>query len=437
MKKKTKKGNRSGGFLKGVIRQIKHTRKPVTILFTDVEGSTRYWDRHGDIKGRLMIDQHNRVVFPVIRQHQGKIVKTIGDAVMASFRDPENAVKAAIAIQQGLEKKRKEDRTFRMHVRIGVHTGQAIVENKDVFGDAVNVAARIEARGKGDEILVSGATARAMNKDTYHLKKKGSFALKGKKNPLTLYRCKWQDSARYIDTVEFRSLLPYVTQQKLELLLHTVATIGILYLLYIKYVRYLIVDSERLAAWALDPGAVLNVHPVIPVSVVIVLLGTVQLFGSIHTIPHNVLRLVKGGFGFAIGFAIVILGAATLTGQTERELSRILLRSNHLFVEVLSNNTRLRSKASSGGKVLRRVDKGDLMLLADVKKRKGVIWNKVFLGNNRYAWVQRVVPPKIGVPEKRLTVAYKFYFRRLDVFALFGGLIGFVWGFLNFRIRPV
>lgn len=81
----------------------------VTILFTDVEGSTSYWDRHGDIKGRLMIDQHNRVVFPIIRQFKGKIIKTIGDAVMASFHDPEEAMKAAIAVQQGLEKKRKDD----------------------------------------------------------------------------------------------------------------------------------------------------------------------------------------------------------------------------------------------------------------------------------------------------------------------------------------
>lgn len=259
----------------------------------------------------------------------------------------------------------------------------------------------------------------------------------GKRNPVLIYRCKWQDSAKYVDTVEFRSLLPYVTQQKLELLVHTVATIGVLYLLYIKYVRYLIVDSERLAAWALDPGAILNVHPVIPVLVLAVLAIGVQLFGSIHTIPHTVLRFVKGGFGYAIGFAVVILAAATLTGQAEQEIRKILIRSNHLFVEVLNNNTRLRSQASLHGKVIRRVQKGDLMLLVDVKKYKRVTWNKVFLGNNQYGWVQRIVPPRIGVPEKRLTVTYKFYFRRLDAFALFGGLIGFFWGFLNFRIRPV
>ncbi len=437
MKKKTKKKIRSGGFIKSVIRQIKHSRKAITILFTDVEGSTSYWDRHGDIKGRLMIDQHNRVVFPIIQQFKGKIVKTIGDAVMASFRDPEQAMKAAIAVQQGLEKKRKEDRTFRMHVRVGVHTGQAIVENQDVFGDVVNVAARIESRGNGDEILISGATARVLNKETYHLKKKGSYALKGKRHPVLIYRCNWQNSAKYIDTVEFRSLLPYVTRQKFEMLLHTVATIAVLYFVYIKYIRYLIVDSENLVAWALDPGAILNVHLAVPILVLVFLAIGVQLFGSIHTIPHTVLRFVKGGFGFSVGYAIVILFATILTGQSEREMKTVLIRSNHLFVEVVAKNTMLRSRPKLGGKIIRRVNRGDLMLLSDVKKYRGVIWNKVFLGDNKYGWVRRIVPPRIGVPEKRLTVAYKFYFTRLDAFALFGGIIGFLWGLFNFRIRPV
>lgn len=83
-----------------ITRQIRSTRKQITILFTDIEGSTRYWDTRGDIDGRLMVDYHNRLIFPVIKKFKGKIVKTIGDAIMASFSRSEQAVKAAIAIQQ-------------------------------------------------------------------------------------------------------------------------------------------------------------------------------------------------------------------------------------------------------------------------------------------------------------------------------------------------
>jgi class 3 adenylate cyclase len=424
-------------FLHGVIRQIKRSRKPVTILFTDVEGSTSYWDRHGDIKGRLMIDQHNRVVFPVIRRFKGRIIKTIGDAVMASFRDPEYAMKAAIAIQQGLEQKRNEDRTFRMHVRIGIHTGQAIVERKDVYGDAVNVASRIESRGKGDDILVSHGTANRINKAAYHLKKKGSFNLKGKKNPLTIYQCKWQDSAKYVDSVQFSSFLPFVAQQKAELLIHTAVTIGLLYLLYIHYARYVLADSERLSLLTLDPATLLNIHPIAPVVLILLVSVAIQFFGSIHTIPGWAVRLVKGGFGFTIGFAAAYLIAMSVGGITGLEPKRVIMRSDHLFVEVLNDDTMVYSRPDPASKKVRHTDKGKLLLLADVKRSKGITWNKVFLGSHRYGWVQRVLPPAIGVPEKRLTVAYKFYFRYQDLFALVGGLTGFFWGFFNFRVRPV
>jgi len=436
-KKNKKAKEEARTFIHGVIRQIKRSRKPVTILFTDVEGSTSYWDRHGDIKGRLMIDQHNRVVFPVIRNFKGRIIKTIGDAVMASFRDPENAMKAAIAIQQGLEQKRKEDRSFRMHVRIGIHTGQAIVERSDVYGDAVNVASRIESRGKGGDILVSHGTANRLNKAAYHLKKKGSFSLKGKKNPLTIYQCKWQDSAKFVDSVQFTSFLPFAAQQKAELLLHTAVSIGLLYFLYIKYLRYVIADSERLLFLTLDPATLLNVHPVAPVVLILAVSLAIQLFGGIHTIPGWVVRLVKGGFGFAIAFAAVYLVTMTLTGGAEAQVQRVLSRSDHLFVEVVSDNTAIYARPHAGADVLRHTDDGNLLLLADVKRIKGITWNKVFVGGSRHGWVERVLPPRIGVPEKRLTLAYKFYFRYQDLYALIGGMIGFLWGYLNFRIRPV
>ena len=424
-------------FLNGVVRQIKQSRKPVTILFTDVEGSTSYWDRHGDIKGRLMIDQHNRVVFPVIRKFKGRIIKTIGDAVMARFSDPEDAIKAAIAIQQGMEIKRKEDRSFRMHVRIGIHTGQAIVERGDVYGDAVNVAARIESRGKGDEIHVSHATANRVNKQAYHLQKKGSFNLKGKKKPLTIYQCKWPDSVKYVDTVKFKSFLPLARQQKAELLLQSIATIGVIYFIYLWYLRYVIVDSERLVALALNPVTLLNVHPLAPVILVMIVALFILVLGNVNTIPGWTLRTVKGGSGFAVAFACVYLAGSVTTGEISRELDKVVFQSDNLFVEVLHDNTPVRSRPLPEAPVIRTTNAGNLLLLANVRHIKDVTWNHVFMGRNDYGWVQRVVPPRIGVPEKRLTISYKYYFRFHDLYALLGGLAGFIWGFLNFRIRPI
>lgn len=91
-----------------ITRQIEKSKKDVTILFTDIERSTEFWDRHGDTAGRLMLDLHNKLMFPVIRSFKGTVTKTIGDSIMASFRKPEDAVRAAIGMQQILDKRKQE-----------------------------------------------------------------------------------------------------------------------------------------------------------------------------------------------------------------------------------------------------------------------------------------------------------------------------------------
>ena len=152
-----------------ISKLISRSRKPITILFTDIVDSTRYWDTKGDIKGRLMVDQHNRLVFPVIKKFRGKVIKTIGDSVMASFSSPENALRAAIGIQQSLQDYRNKNKRFKLEIRIGMHTGKALIEKNDVFGDTVNVAARVEGAAKANEILISGSTEKNISRSEYSL----------------------------------------------------------------------------------------------------------------------------------------------------------------------------------------------------------------------------------------------------------------------------
>ncbi len=77
-----------------------------------------------------------------------------------------------------------------------------------------------------------------------------------------------------------------------------------------------------------------------------------------------------------------------------------------------------------------------VLLLADVAVPEGLTWNKVLVGKRKYGWIPRVIPAKLGVPEKRLTIAHKFTFRYRDLYGLVAGLLGFIWGSLSFRIRP-
>jgi class 3 adenylate cyclase len=434
--------------VKSISRQIKRSRKPVTILFTDIEDSTRYWDRHGDVQGRLMVDQHNRLVFPVIRRYRGRIVKTIGDSVMAVFKDPDMAIQASIGIQQALEARRQQDRKFKLKIRIGLHTGKALVEHTDVYGDVVNVAARVESFGKGNEILVSGATAQKISSKTYHLTRRSSYTPKGKSKSITVYRCNWKKYHNLVDTVEFSAFLPMVPRQKFEVLGYALASISIVVFLYLKYWRYVVADSERLALLTLNPADILAIHPLVPW--ILVLLGgaVVVVIAAASTVPHIILRGLKGGFGFALVFSVANALVSTFPDLGDGKWNSLLYQSDHLYVEIAEDNVspllnpdmnaNLYQRAGRDGSVKPLLlQAGDLLLLTDVRSAKGIVWNKVLVASNQYAWLPRILPPAIGRAEQRVTTAYKFYFRRMDVVLLLAGLVGFVWGFANFRIRPI
>jgi len=434
--------------VKSISRQIKSSRKPVTILFTDIEDSTKYWDRHGDVKGRLMVDQHNRLVFPVIRRYRGKVVKTIGDSVMAVFKDPEMAIQASIGIQQALEARRQQDKKFKMKIRIGLHTGNALVEHSDVFGDVVNVAARVESFAKGDEILVSGATAQKISSKAYNLTKRSSFTPKGKSKSMTVYRCNWKNYHNLVDTVEFSAFLPMVPRQKFEILGYAVASISIVVFLYLQYWRYIVADSERLALLTLNPADILSIHPVVPW--ILVALGAVVVVGiaAANTVPHFVLRILKGGFGFALVFSVANVLVSTFPALGSGNWNHLLYQSDHLYVEIAKDNVSplvspeekadFYKRAGSDGSIKPLLlQSGDLLLLTDVRSARGIVWNKVLVAGNEYAWLPRILPPAIGRAEERITTAYKFYFRRMDVLLLLMGLGGFMWGFANFRVKPI
>jgi len=420
---------------KNIQRKIKGSKKEVTILFTDIESSGKYWDSRGDIKGRLLIDYHNRLIFPIIKKFHGKIVKTIGDAIMASFKGPANAVKAAIAVQQLLQRERKKNKHF-PKVRIGIHTGRALVEKEDVFGDMVNIASRIENRAKGNEILLSSRTARKTPQKKLCLEKKEQFRPKGKKNKITLYRCNWRKAPDLIDKINLDTLLTLHPLQKWEILGATLASITMFIFLYLKYVRYLFSDSETLALLALNPKYLITQYPLIALFVLLLLSLITFLILKMKRIPLVNFKLINGGLGFSIVFFLFYVTTTIFSIDIGLKSDVTLFRSTHLFVEIVDHNAPIHSAPTKRSTVLRTVPKGMLLLQADVREQGNTIWNKVLIGKNKYGWVLRIDPPKLGVPEKRISSADKFYFKYKDVYNLMVGIIGFILGFFHFKIRP-
>lgn len=168
-----------------------HTRE-VTLLFTDIVGSTRFYERMGDIAGRQMVQAHNDLLFPIVEAHAGRVIKTIGDSIMASFDDAARALACTIAMQRAIAAHNTAaSESLRFRVRMGLHFGTAVVDERDVFGDTVNTAARVESRADGDEIIVSGAVRERADAGV-PLVFLGAETVKGKERTVELYVVDWQ-----------------------------------------------------------------------------------------------------------------------------------------------------------------------------------------------------------------------------------------------------
>jgi len=167
--------------------------KEVTILFTDICGYTHYMETKGDI--RAMLQKHNDILFPLIKRRHGLIVKTIGDAVMAMFESPSEAVRAGADIQKKLQEyNRTTASDEEIHVKIGINSGQVLLDEADIFGDAVNVAARIQAKAGKDEILISeNMSEQICGSGEFICKFHDTAELRGKAEPANLYQILWKD----------------------------------------------------------------------------------------------------------------------------------------------------------------------------------------------------------------------------------------------------
>jgi class 3 adenylate cyclase len=133
--------------------------KDVTILFTDLKSSTQLYQQIGDLNAYALVREHYGVLNTAILNQHGAIVKTIGDAIMANFNHPVEAVGAALAMLRGLRLLNQSSPHGGLILKIGVHRGAAIavtLNNRiDYFGQTVNIASRVQGSAGGDEIYLT------------------------------------------------------------------------------------------------------------------------------------------------------------------------------------------------------------------------------------------------------------------------------------------
>jgi class 3 adenylate cyclase len=133
--------------------------KDITLLFTDLKGSTALYDRIGDLNAFALVQQHFDRLQDVTVRHNGAIIKTIGDAVMAAFLKPGDAVQAALDMRREIASFNERQPDKALILKIGVHKGAAIAvtlnERLDYFGQMVNIASRVQNLADAGEIFVS------------------------------------------------------------------------------------------------------------------------------------------------------------------------------------------------------------------------------------------------------------------------------------------
>lgn len=133
--------------------------KDIALLFTDLKGSTALYDRIGDLNAFALVQQHFEQLQGVTVRHNGAIIKTIGDAVMAAFLDPADAVGAALDMRSEISTFNQRQPDKELILKIGVHKGAAIAvtlnDRLDYFGQTVNIAARVQNLAEADEVVIS------------------------------------------------------------------------------------------------------------------------------------------------------------------------------------------------------------------------------------------------------------------------------------------
>lgn len=162
----------------------------LAIVFTDIKGFTERTSRQTLEQNEQLLKTHNDLLAPIFRAFGGRIIKMIGDAFLVTFESPTQAVLSGMAIQDRLWEHNGQVKLTeeRLDVRVAINVGEVRVEANDVFGEPVNIAARVEGIADAGEVFFTEAVYLSMNKAEVPSEEVGSFELKGIPGRIKIFR---------------------------------------------------------------------------------------------------------------------------------------------------------------------------------------------------------------------------------------------------------
>jgi len=188
------------------------------VLFVDVTDSTRLYESLGDTVALTLINGAFARLEPILARHEGSVVKALGDGLICAFADPDNAFRAACEIQTTLHAAAQGEPS-RLQLKIGFTYGPVILDKGDVFGDTMNVCARLVTLANPEQILTSAATVEALSPGL-RTRCRALFPtrLKGKAEEVPVCEVIWRYDPALTETNLTRASFARALQQSLKLI---------------------------------------------------------------------------------------------------------------------------------------------------------------------------------------------------------------------------
>ncbi|RKH67922.1 protein kinase [Corallococcus aberystwythensis] len=161
----------------------------VTVMLTDIQGFTDRMSRQTHEENARMLDTHDRLLMPLVREHDGKLVQKRGDALVAVFRAPSASIRCGMAMQQALwSHNQTVPPEHQLHVRVCLHAGEVLLTNDAVLGEPMEVVKAVEHVAAADEVTFTEAVNMARNRAEAAAEPCGSIPLPGRDEKVQLYR---------------------------------------------------------------------------------------------------------------------------------------------------------------------------------------------------------------------------------------------------------
>ena len=174
-----------------------------TVVFADLTGSTSVFETLGNARATDAVTRLTQWIGKVCEAHGGRVVKMLGDGVLAVFADGVNAAHAVIEMQVSHQKRLQSwPENLHMQLQIGVASGEIVEVDGDCYGDAVNLASRLADLSGGDQIWANGAVIDQLAHTHIRFRNLGPIAIRGKAEPLPVYRIEWDEGSSELLTVQ-------------------------------------------------------------------------------------------------------------------------------------------------------------------------------------------------------------------------------------------